>query len=316
MRTWTHEKENLSTKTTTRIGEAAQSRGYKSDRLPGDAGNDPTKRIPDKQARQIIPATLDFGHNSPYPPTPKPYLKRLSKMTMAGSLHFKDGVVVFADQLISRGQTNEALFASYQCKLRYTEIYGVYSAIMVGSGNDHVISAVIDDTFQNLARNLTEHGEKYVLPPDTPKIVLEEALNRVYEKITPSDGATFILALHVRDAAIRTFRADDKVVHRSKPLDIIGIGENSLMSFISDHLYRDVLDYREAVSLAILLGFEAKRYCPQYCGGLTDVAVLRTTQQPIMVVSEKEVGEVETFFARNLRDPLILSLKESARIIG
>jgi len=237
-------------------------------------------------------------------------------MTMAGSLHFNGGVVVFADQLISKGQTNEARFASYKCKLRYTEIYGVYSAIMVGAGDDHVISAVIDDTFQNLARNLTEHGEKYVLPPDTPKIVLEEALNEVYEKITPSEGATLLLALHVRDAAIRTFRADDKVVHRSNPLDIIGIGENSLMSFISDHLYGDVLDYKEAVSLAILLAYEAKKYCPQYCGGLTDVAVLRTTEPPIMVVPEREVREVENFIATNLRVPLILSLKNSARIIG
>ena len=34
------------------------------------------------------------------------------------------------------------------------------------------------------------------------------------------------------------------------------------MGFISDHIYRDGLDYREAVSLAILLGFEAKNTAP------------------------------------------------------
>ena len=54
-------------------------------------------------------------------------------MTMAASLRFKGGVVVVADQLIHKAaKPMKHYLRAISPKFRYTEIYGVYSAIMVG----------------------------------------------------------------------------------------------------------------------------------------------------------------------------------------
>lgn len=316
MQNWVNDQEKTSSPTESGLCQASSARGYQSDRLPGHAGNYPPKRVYNPQVSELFNPALDIPHNRPYPRPPKPYpIKRVSRMTMAASVRFADGVLVCADRMMTKGQTSEAMFASYQRKLEHIE-GKAFDAIMVGSGDDDVIRAVIDETTNLLPRAQQRYETEYFLPSEEIKRQFDVALSEVYEKASPSQGANLILAVHTIDKQIRTFRSEGKIASAAKPLEIMGIGENSLISFLRDSLYAETMSYEEAVGFAALIVFAAKKYCPQYVGGETDIMALRVGSQSILEPKKEKISAIEELFKEQMFGQFVELLAKAATLVS
>ena len=67
-------------------------------------------------------------------------------------------------------------------------------------------------------------------------------------------------------------KTDGLIVSPARPVEVFGIGENSLVRFLIDTLHDPNGQTLEEVSaLAAFVVAAAKKYCPQYCGGETTV---------------------------------------------
>ena len=115
---------------------------------------------------------------------------------------------------------------------------------------------------------------------------------------------------------VELFRTYDLIVDEAQPFEVIGIGEESLVSYIKDRLFRPSLSLQEAASLAVYIIQAGKEYCPQWCGGPTDIEILKPEYPLRIVLTQRKIEELEEAFNAGGKLHLRSLLGEVAGILG
>lgn len=173
--------------------------------------------------------------------------------------------------------------------------------MLTGAGSTDVIRAVSEAFFHALGR---EESDEEGINLRATKAVLQDTLN---DFATKSDAIYQSKLLVAAVETLGTFvflRSDGVMVREADLVEILGIGETSLIRYLTDTLYKNILSVNELAALGIFVVAAGKKYCPQYCGGQIDVSVL-TLKESCYSPSENETAEVEAiFFKGNLSNLL------------
>jgi hypothetical protein len=245
---------------------------------------------------------IDIRHKPPYPPKPTPRRKPKA-MTMAASFHFDEGVLLCADRLITHGRPSSPdSFGSYQEKIWEMTCRG-FSLAITGAGTTAALKAIADKTMQTLQQEQGPDEEFCQLPAGMIEAALKEAVDEVHEGFDPqTDSADVLLAVNQYVSGITVTRNTGRIISRVGTSDIVGIGENSLIGFLVNNLYRARMNQTQITAFAALLVHEAKTYCPQYCGGQTDIKILKRGFRGVLTVPASTVGVFEIFFHEHAKD--------------
>jgi hypothetical protein len=234
-------------------------------------------------------------------------------MTIAVAIKCNDGLVLGADTLMAHGKPSEAgSFAHYETKTHGTD--GRYfSASMVGAGDSYHYRSLALSVMQKLNAGESEDVERL---PDT-RSILEAALTELASGINSMpDIVTLVGSVKPLHKQIDLFKTHDLVVDTALPIEVIGIGEESLVRYIKERLYRPNLSLRKAAALAVYIILVAKEYCPQYCGGPTDIEILRTEYPLRVSPSRQKIEELEGAFEKGGKRHLRALLEEASQLLG
>jgi hypothetical protein len=248
-------------------------------------------------------------------PLQKPYIrpnvlpvKRARSMTIAAAFECEDGFVFCADRLMTHGKASDyGSFAHYGKKVFPLEEMG-FGAVVCGSGDSLLISAVADALRKSMLAQP---------PKDASEIpaILESVLQDVSTRVGAIPDLSLLLGVAMKNRS-RFIRSDGLVIQAANPTEILGIGETSLIRYLIDSVYRPEISLDELAALAAFIVFGAKTYCPQYCGGLTDICVLRNSHiWDDLEVGEKKVLRLENFVGERVPRELRNLIREAAEII-
>jgi hypothetical protein len=243
----------------------------------------------------------------------KPYslVPRRQKTTIAVSIAFKNGVLFAADRLITIGDPGQVAAFGYYDKKIWSDSNTFYSAAMsTGCGSQKGLRWFGQTALPKLLRFSEQDKEEEDFP--TAKPTLELVLNDVpeaFEDDVLSDGTTFFVGYSQLPGELETFVIDRGVIRLAEPFEVVGIGENSAIRHLQDLFHRpETMTIEEAAALGVLIIQAGKHFCPQYCGGTTDICALKRGNDDFYSLDEKDVTELENYFKKewvtNQRDLL------------
>jgi len=267
----------------------------------------------------LRPSRLPFERPKPYIPL-KP--KGGNGMTIAVGFQCKNGFVFASDRQMSHGQaTDYGGFSHYE-----TKTFGIdsvsFSAVLTGAGNHgDLIRPFAEALFANLSEGESHETETY-LSIDQTRTILDATLNDFASKGNAVPDASFLLAL-VRGEEQQFLRSDGLIIRTAGPVEILGIGDTSLVRYLTDSIHSPDLGSLYAVCLAAYVVYAAKKYCPQYCGGLTDVHLLSGGRKPVdgvfwdawTTVEPDEITALEDLYARRAKEHLLGVTEEAADLL-
>lgn len=250
--------------------------------------------------------TVSAHHGLPYPQR-KPYIPvphRAKAMTMAAAFECQDGYVLCADRLMTHGKHTEfGSFAHYEKKVFVLNDID-FAIAMCGSGDTLIMRAVANSVIGKLKDE-----------NNRPTLVsaFEETLSETTAKLGLAPDTSFILTSVTESGEAQSLRADGLLVQRSSEVEILGIGETSLVRYLIDSAYTFDMSLNELSALAAFIVYAAKKYCPQYCNGQTDVCVLpRKFMWDKIPMSEEKINELESFFAAKMPEQIKKIVQEAA----
>jgi 20S proteasome alpha/beta subunit len=262
---------------------------------------------------------VDFGRERPYPakpPKPKPCrepeLKR-PQMTLALAMKLNDGLVFGADSLMTHGTASEAgSFAHYEMKNRgYDGRY--FSASIVGAGDAVQYRSLALAVMLNHRDAESEDAE--ILP--NTKEILEAQLSDLASKIGAIPSIiTLVGCVKPYGSQIELLKTHNLVVENAEPFEVIGIGEESLVNYLKDRVFRRNMSLQEAAVLAVHILQVGKEYCPQYCGGPSDVEILKLEYPLRVVLTAKKIAELELRLREGAKRHLQSLIVEGAGLPG
>ena len=195
-----------------------------------------------------------------------PNTRKAKSMTIAVSLKCNFGLVVAADRLFTHAEDQSSLgaFGSYAKK-----IFGAdgehFAALIVGSGMKDALYSVSGNLLTRFKREETSAKFSHLLVSD----YLEEELNALSAKLNNEiPSLSLLVAVSEPHLGDKVFKSDGLIVRSAGPAEVVGIGETSLVQFLLDTLYWPDMDVKEGAALAVLAIQMAKKYTPQYCGGV------------------------------------------------
>lgn len=234
-------------------------------------------------------------------------------MAIGVAIKCNDGLVLGADTLIAHGRPSETGSpVQYETKTHGTD--GKYfSASMVGTGDSYHYRSLALSVMQKLNAGESEDAERL---PDT-RSILEIALTELASGINSMpDIVTLVGSVKHLHKQIDLFKTHDLIVDMALPIEVIGIGKESLVSYLKERLYRPNLSLRKAVALAAYIILVAKEYCPQYCGGPTDIEILKTEYPLRVSPSRQKIEQLEEAFAIGGKRRLRALLEEASQLLG
>jgi len=256
-------------------------------------------------------------------------------MTIAAGFQCTEGFVLCADEQMSHGDASQTgSFANNERK-----VFGcsgsAFSAAICGAGLDgnflRPAAERILEGLQSKEReelNTSQEEEEADLyaalasgwePPSwqTERLgITARQLEELAQTLGAAPNLLLLVAIVGTEGRYQFLKTDGLLVHRAKPTpEVVGIGETSLVHYLIDSLYRDDLPLGQMAALAIFVVAAAKRYCPQYCGGPTDVQLLRLKDHSLHVLSREQIGSVERLFWEGSRKNLRPLLNQAAGMI-
>jgi hypothetical protein len=227
----------------------------------------------------------------PYIPTvTEPRVKRAKAVTIAASIQYKGGVVLCADSLMTHGKANESgSFAHYEHKV-FADSGKYFAAGITGTGWTFELRTIAESLLKKARQ---EESEDASTLPDMASI-LDSELENLAAKLGVPPELDLLVAEIVPPFRVRVFRAQGLVVRQAGPVEVVGIGETSLISYLRNTLYDRELTAKQACALGVFFVYAGKTYCPQYCGGATRVCVLQTEYPLQKWLTTQEIGSIES----------------------
>jgi 20S proteasome alpha/beta subunit len=222
--------------------------------------------------------------------------KRTPSMTLSLAVKYPHGIVLATDSLITVGTAAEVGSFSYHENKIYWTDGRYFSASLAGATNDtEALESFAHVFLKKLEAAESEDAE--ILP--NVESTLQSELQRFYADTGVPPPFTLLVSYTAPPSQISLFKSSGLSVRSAKGIEITGLGDISLLRYLSDSLYRPDLPLNEAIALAVLIVSTAKRYCSQYCGGQTNLEIL-TTEYPLRKwPSQREISNLENFFQTN-----------------
>jgi hypothetical protein len=229
-------------------------------------------------------------------------------MTIAAAFECNEGFVFCADRLMTHGRASDfGSFAHYGKKVFPLEEIG-FGAVVCGSGDTLLISAVADA----LRKDMLAKSPKDV---SEISLILESVLQDVSARVGAIPDLSLLLGIAMQNRS-HFIRSDGLVIQPASSTEILGIGETSLTRYLIDSVYRPEISLDELAALASFIVLGAKTYCPQYCGGQTDICILKKTHfWDDLEIDEKKVSMLESFVKERVPRELRTLIREAAEII-
>lgn len=256
------------------------------------------------------PATdrpVDPARKQPYPPKPKNIVPHKAKaLTIAAAFPCKEGFVFCADQLMAHGtHTDLGSFAHYERKV-FARRGDYYCALLCGAGPTGLLKTLEKSFFLKLKEGENK-GEGLSVGEVQP--ILESVLSDLSEKVDDVDdfpSLSSLVAVMDDDGVHKYLRSDGQIVRPADKVEILGIGETSLVNHLT-HAYRPDFTIKQTTALAAFVVYSAKRYCPQYCGGDTDIYTLFNGEFICQweIVEKLKIESLERLFKRTSLDQLL-----------
>ena len=230
-------------------------------------------------------------------------------MTIAAALACDTGFVLCADRMMTHGKATEfGAFAHYDKKVFPLENID-FAAVMCGAGDSLLMRAVAEEV-------LRKADESQPTSTDNVPQLLEDSLNNVATRIGGIPDLSLVLAAAMTDGEPRFIRSDGLVIQPANSVEILGIGETSLVRYLVDSLFSPAMSLAELTALGIFIILVAKKYCPQYCGGPTDVCVLpKNYAWETVPVEADKITEIENLWGFQAPKQLQALLSEAAGIL-
>jgi 20S proteasome alpha/beta subunit len=192
-------------------------------------------------------------------------------LTIAAGFRCNDGIVLCADRLITHGGPNESgSFSHYEPKVFAIEDYSSFSAIACGTGNASLIRPIAE-SFLTALQNCQQPAD---IRMSLCKSIMQDTLNDFFGKLAEIPDVHLLIAASDDKGRQQFLRCEGLIVHDANDIEILGLGENSAVRYLIDSIYRKDMDQSELATLATLIVHVAKKYCPQYCGGETDIHMI------------------------------------------
>jgi len=257
--------------------------------------------------------------HKPFPDRPpKPYIAPLKAkaVTIAAGFSCQEGFVFCADRLMAHGgHTDPGAFAHYEEKV-FAKRGNYYCALFCGAGETDLLKTVKQQLWTKFSETEREN-EGEGLPLASIQGILEDILAEIATKI---DGVPDVSSLFVaRDdqGQFRYLRSDRQIVRPVQGTEILGSGDLSVVRFILDSTHRPDLTLAQTTALAALTVYLSKQYCPQYCGGDTDI--YRVFQGEDIcewdAVKRSKIEEIERIFKKSIRHRMLQSVNEAASAV-
>jgi len=243
-----------------------------------------------------------------------PVALKVKSMTIAVSLKCSVGVVVAADRLFTHAEDSTSLgaFGSYDRKVFRSE-GNHHAALVTGAGNKNALYSLQGSL---LVRLRVEDTSDARLLPLSVKEDLEEELAVLSGKLGVIPDLSTLVAISEEPFGVQVLRSDGLVVRLAGDTEVVGIGENSLTQFLLDTLYRPTMDEKQGAALAVLIIQLAKKYCPQYCGGMTDVSYFYGVAPYHYDLRDDEVDALERMLPRENQRSLSDIIEQASRLIS
>lgn len=230
---------------------------------------------------------FDNRRKPPYPSLPgEPKVREKRIMTIAAGFRCKDGLVLCSDRLMAHGgHVDPGAFAHYEKKM-FTGGGLVWAVGQCGAANDATLMRPFSQMFFAALKaqesGTPESGGVYLQPPraSSVKPTLENSLADFAAQIGQLPEMNLLVG-YVDDHNSVLLKTQGVIVEDAKPVEVLGTGDRSVVDFLVESLYPQELQDSEgllvgqAIGLGALILHFAKVYCPQYCGGDTDIYVLR-----------------------------------------
>jgi hypothetical protein len=268
--------------------------GYDYDYLMPDYGRKPIRRI-----RRWLPGVRPPSppsHNLPRPPNklpytpPKPNVRKEDKtMTMVAGFRCTDGIVICADQQM----TSPGGFKYHECKISIEEGGSAWRLVFAYAG------------VPGLAKEAREKIMRTVGPLD-PNDVTREAVQNVADGVLNDMGRQYgslegqlqlLIGVSVFLQEPDLLKFDGRALHVADNFNYLGIGESSLIRFLSDKLYSKRLDSKTGADLGCYLIKKAEDYIDG-CGGKIDVVILEPSLGEYDWLTEAQVQDAIEKFER------------------
>jgi 20S proteasome alpha/beta subunit len=233
-------------------------------------------------------------------------------MTLALAVKCQQGIVLATDSLITVGLASEVGSFSYNENKIYRADGRYFSASIAGVTNDvDALKSFAQRYLKKLEMAETEDAE--IIPE------IESTLKIELQQFYADQGLPPPFSLLVSYASpphqISLFKSSGLSVRAAAGIEIAGIGDISLIRYLSDSLYRPDLPLNEAIALAVLIISTAKEYCSQYCGGQINLETL-TTEYPLRKwPSQSDISNLENFFKAQGKRYLRSLLAKGAEIL-
>lgn len=247
----------------------------------------------------------------PSKPT-KPYIpsRRVEDrgMTVAVAVTYEYGIILCSDRLITHGN----MFSHYERKAEFFLKSPNSTVAICGTTDDY-------DAMKSVIQNITGkfdplHSEENPILKD----VLEGELEKMYLRPLANPPTMELLVAETNSVGLddesRLYKTSGPHVMTANPFDCVGIGDTSLVRYISDNLYDPKMSAQSATTLGIYLVQLAKRYMPQYVGGQTDV--LDVAGGFCAEISEREIKSVEEKLDKHAKSHLKKLLERASNRVS
>jgi len=240
--------------------------------------------------------------------------KRVQALTIAVALRCSEGFVLCADTQMSHGTPEEyGSFAHYDRKVFGTQGRN-FAAGLCAAGDGVLIKPFATAFLGRLQRREDDEDRERETNPNYEQELADDyargsrtwagdnlaalrgELEDTKARIDHAPDLTMIVGVVGGSGHFQLLRAEGLMVCPAGPVEILGIGETSLVRFLTDSLYREDLTMRQAVALGVFVVAAAKKYCPQYCGWDAHAHKLLVNGHRWEAVKSETVGWIEEMF--------------------
>lgn len=263
-----------------------------------------------------------------------PKQREIKALTIAAGFQCQEGFVLCADQQMSHGDASQAgSFANNDAK-----VFGCtgreFSAAICGAGID---GSYLRPAAERILRGLLsrEREELDISPEQEEELerayasgwqppnwqlqqsqVVAEQLQELAQTLGVAANLLLLVAIVGTNGRFQFLKTDGLLVHHPKPTaEVLGIGETSLVYYLIDSLYRPDLTLKQMAALAVFVVAVGKKYCPQYCGGPTNVQILSLENHSLTALSAGRIASLEQVFWEDSPRSLHRVLNRAASLI-
>jgi len=188
-------------------------------------------------------------------------------VTIALSFQCQGGVVLAADSQITKEGG-----LKYNEKKIFDFWYRDFGAVMCYAGSPDIMNLVCERMDREVFHSFV--GESVVPGPPTSewntlmRAKLKDVLKNIFKEHGSKHEIELLCALYNKEEGISVFRARGAVVSLAEPAECLGVGDSSVLRFLSDLFLSEEMTIQQGLVLACYMVAKAKTYIAG-CGGPT-----------------------------------------------